>query len=47
MSSTSLESLPEDWQFTLAVVAHPDDLECGANTAIARWTDQGRRSINE
>ena len=34
--------LPEDWQRALAVAAHPDDLEYGAASAIARWTDQGK-----
>ncbi len=39
---TPLEPFPEDWDRALAVVAHPDDLEYGAASAIARWTDQGR-----
>ena len=34
--------LPEDWQTALAVVAHPDDLEYGAASAIAKWTAQGK-----
>ena len=38
----TLEPLPEDWDRAIAVVAHPDDLEYGAASAIARWTDQGR-----
>jgi LmbE family N-acetylglucosaminyl deacetylase len=38
----SLEPVPEDWQRGLAVVAHPDDLEYGAASAIARWTGQGK-----
>ena len=38
----SLEPAPEDWSRALAVVAHPDDLEYGAASAIARWTDQGK-----
>jgi LmbE family N-acetylglucosaminyl deacetylase len=37
-----LELVPEDWDRALAVVAHPDDLEYGAASAIARWTDQGK-----
>ena len=37
-----LEPLPEDWDRALAVVAHPDDLEYGAASAIARWTAQGK-----
>jgi len=34
--------LPEDWDRALAVVAHPDDLEYGASSAIARWTAGGK-----
>jgi len=37
-----LEPVPEDWSRALAVVAHPDDLEYGVASAIARWTDQGK-----
>ena len=36
--------LPEDWQRALAVAAHPDDLEYGAASAIARWTARARKS---
>lgn len=39
---TALSPLPEDWDRALAVVAHPDDLEYGAASAIARWTAQGK-----
>lgn len=39
---TQLEPLPEDWNRALAVVAHPDDIEYGASSAIARWTAQGK-----
>lgn len=38
----ALEPVPEDWQRALAVVAHPDDIEYGAASAIARWSDQGK-----
>jgi len=38
----TLEAVPEDWDRALAVVAHPDDLEYGVASAIARWTDQGK-----
>lgn len=38
----TIEPLPEDWERAIAVVAHPDDLEYGAASAIARWTDQGK-----
>ncbi len=34
--------MPEDWNRAVAVVAHPDDLEYGAASAIARWTSQGK-----
>jgi LmbE family N-acetylglucosaminyl deacetylase len=37
-----MEPVPEDWSRALAVVAHPDDLEYGAASAVARWTDQGK-----
>ena len=37
-----MEPMPEDWSRAIAVVAHPDDLEYGAASAIARWTDQGK-----
>lgn len=37
-----LTSLDENWQRALAVVAHPDDLEYGAASAVARWTSQGK-----
>lgn len=39
----SLERLPEDWSSALAIVAHPDDMEYGAASAVARWTAQGKR----
>src|SRR4029450_7832609 len=35
-----MEPMPEEWERGLAVVAHPDDLEYGAASAIARWTSQ-------
>ncbi len=38
----ALLPLPEDWDRALAVVAHPDDLEFGASSAIARWTAVGK-----
>ncbi|HCV27090.1 MAG TPA: hypothetical protein DGB32_02070 [Dehalococcoidia bacterium] len=34
--------MDEDWNRAVAVAAHPDDLEYGAASAIARWTDQGK-----
>ena len=38
-----LHPLSEDWGTALAVVAHPDDLEFGTSSAIARWTSQGKQ----
>jgi LmbE family N-acetylglucosaminyl deacetylase len=38
-----LQFLPEDWDRALAIAAHPDDLEYGAASAIARWTSQGKK----
>jgi LmbE family N-acetylglucosaminyl deacetylase len=37
-----LLEFPEDWERGLAVVAHPDDLEYGAASAIAHFTDAGK-----
>ena len=38
-----IPALPEDWQTALAVVAHPDDLEYGAASAVAKWTSEGKQ----
>src|SRR5271166_6383185 len=37
-----MKPLPEDWDRAVAVVAHPDDLEYGVASAVARWTGQGK-----
>jgi LmbE family N-acetylglucosaminyl deacetylase len=37
-----MKPLPEDWDNAVAVVAHPDDLEYGVASAVARWTGQGK-----
>jgi LmbE family N-acetylglucosaminyl deacetylase len=37
-----MKPMPEDWNSAVAVVAHPDDLEYGAASAVARWTRQGK-----
>ncbi len=37
-----LQPVPEEWSRALAIVAHPDDLEYGAASAVARWTGQGK-----
>ena len=42
MSADRLEPFPEDWNRALGIVAHPDDMEYGAASAVARWTDQGK-----
>jgi len=39
----TLPPLPEDWERCLAVAAHPDDIEYGTASAVARWTTQGKR----
>jgi LmbE family N-acetylglucosaminyl deacetylase len=38
-----LPALPEDWERCLAVAAHPDDIEYGTASAVARWTAQGKQ----
>jgi Uncharacterized proteins, LmbE homologs len=38
-----LVPFPDDWSRALAIVAHPDDLEYGSASAIAKWTDAGKR----
>ncbi|MEV4211238.1 PIG-L deacetylase family protein [Micromonospora sp. NPDC049662] len=42
-STRPLAPLREDWNRVLCVAAHPDDLEYGAASAIARWTAQGKQ----
>ena len=37
-----MEPMSEDWERAVAIVAHPDDLEYGAASAVARWTSQGK-----
>ena len=37
-----LQTVPEDWERALVVMARPDDIEYGAASAIARWTSQGK-----
>ncbi len=39
---SALEAFPEDWERALAVVAHPDDMEYGAASAVAKWTASGK-----
>ena len=42
MTTDKLPTLDENWQRALAIVAHPDDMEFGASSAVARWTAQGK-----
>jgi LmbE family N-acetylglucosaminyl deacetylase len=37
-----IEPMPDDWERGLAIVAHPDDLEYGAASAVAAWTRAGK-----
>jgi LmbE family N-acetylglucosaminyl deacetylase len=39
----TLPALPENWERAMAVVAHPDDIEYGLASAVARWTAQGKQ----
>ena len=39
------DAMPEDWQTALAIVAHPDDLEYGAASAVAKWTAERKRIV--
>ena len=38
-----MEPFPDDWTRAAAVVAHPDDLEYGAASAVAAWTSRGKQ----
>ena len=42
MAQQQLQPLDDNWQTGLAIVAHPDDLEYGAASAIAKWTSEGK-----
>ena len=43
MDDARLDVFPDDWERGLAVVAHPDDLEYGTASAVARWTSEGKQ----
>ncbi|MBV9592261.1 MAG: PIG-L family deacetylase [Actinobacteria bacterium] len=45
MPDPDLEPVDEAFETALAIVAHPDDLEYGAASAIARWCEQGKRVV--
>jgi LmbE family N-acetylglucosaminyl deacetylase len=40
--SDQLHPMPTEFDRALAIVAHPDDLEYGASSAVAVWTDAGK-----
>jgi LmbE family N-acetylglucosaminyl deacetylase len=42
---SELSAFPTDWTRALAVVAHPDDMEYGAASAVAAWTSAGKQVI--
>ena len=44
-TANSRPAMPENWQKALAIVAHPDDLEYGGASAVAKWTAQGKEVI--
>lgn len=37
-----MQPVDEHWTKGVAIVAHPDDLEYGMASAVARWTSQGK-----
>lgn len=37
------QPFPTDWRTALMLVPHPDDIEWGCATAVAKWTSQGKR----
>ncbi|MGZ4725993.1 MAG: PIG-L family deacetylase, partial [Ilumatobacteraceae bacterium] len=37
-----MEPILEDWSRALGIVAHPDDMEYGTASAVARWTAHGK-----
>jgi LmbE family N-acetylglucosaminyl deacetylase len=36
------QPFPTDWRRALMLVPHPDDIEWGCATAVAKWTSQGK-----
>ncbi|WP_034483201.1 PIG-L deacetylase family protein [Actinomadura oligospora] len=40
-----MRPVAEDWQRAMTIVAHPDDLEYGASTAVAKWTAAGKSVV--
>jgi LmbE family N-acetylglucosaminyl deacetylase len=41
----ALAMVPEDWHRAVAIAAHPDDLEYGSASAIAKWTRLGKQVV--
>jgi LmbE family N-acetylglucosaminyl deacetylase len=41
--SMAMQAMPEDWERAVIVAAHPDDIEYGIASAVARWTGQGKQ----
>ena len=37
-----MEAVPEEFDRALCIAAHPDDLEYGIASVVARWTSQGK-----
>ena len=46
-SDVKLQHLPEDGERAMAVVAYPDGLEFGAASAVARWTSQEKKVVDQ
>src|SRR5215204_2496780 len=42
MAASSMPHLPEDWNRAMCIVAHPDDIEYGTASAVARWVSMGK-----
>lgn len=38
-----LSAMPENWNNAVCVVPHPDDMEYGPASAVAKWTAEGKR----
>ena len=45
MTTSPFQPLNEDWQSALIVVAHPDDIEYGAASAVSKWTSEGKKVV--
>ncbi|MFN0072243.1 MAG: PIG-L deacetylase family protein [Chloroflexota bacterium] len=42
MAENSLPHISEDWDRAMCIVAHPDDIEYGTASAVARWVAAGK-----